>query len=40
MMYAVWQLIEQGFFPSGSKIIAIHTGGLQGLNGLRYRKLI
>jgi 1-aminocyclopropane-1-carboxylate deaminase len=40
MMYAVWQLIEQGFFPSGSKIIAIHTGGLQGLDGLRYRKLI
>jgi 1-aminocyclopropane-1-carboxylate deaminase len=40
MMFALWQLIDQGFFPSGSKIIAIHTGGLQGLNGLRYRKLI
>ena len=40
MMYALWQLIEQDFFPAGSRIIAIHTGGLQGLNGLRYRKLI
>ncbi len=40
MMYALWQLIEQGYFPSGSKIVAIHTGGLQGLDGLRYRQLI
>ncbi|TGE83127.1 1-aminocyclopropane-1-carboxylate deaminase [Pseudoalteromonas sp. KS88] len=40
MMYALWQLIEQGFFASGSKIVAIHTGGLQGLDGLRYRQLI
>ena len=40
MMYALWQLIEQDYFPSGSKIIAVHTGGLQGLNGLKYRGLI
>ncbi|MFY8273765.1 1-aminocyclopropane-1-carboxylate deaminase/D-cysteine desulfhydrase [Pseudoalteromonas sp. SSDWG2] len=40
MMYALWQLIEQGYFPSGSKIIAVHTGGLQGLQGLKYRGLI
>ncbi len=40
MLYAVWQLIEQGYFPSGSRIIAVHTGGLQGLTGLRYRGLI
>ncbi|MEL0641165.1 pyridoxal-phosphate dependent enzyme [Pseudoalteromonas aliena] len=40
MMYALWKLIEQDYFPPGSKIIAIHTGGLQGLNGLKYRGLI
>ena len=40
MMYAIWQLIEQGYFASGSVITAIHTGGLQGLNGLKYRGLI
>ena len=40
MMHALWQLIEQDYFPSGTHIIAIHTGGLQGLDGLRYRQLI
>ncbi|WP_105214904.1 1-aminocyclopropane-1-carboxylate deaminase/D-cysteine desulfhydrase [Pseudoalteromonas sp. T1lg22] len=40
MIYALWQLIEQGYFPGGSHIIAIHTGGLQGKEGLRYRGLI
>ncbi|MBS3797254.1 pyridoxal-phosphate dependent enzyme [Pseudoalteromonas sp. BDTF-M6] len=40
MLYALWQLIEQDYFPSGSHIIAIHTGGLQGKDGLRYRGLI
>ncbi|MGB0948327.1 MAG: 1-aminocyclopropane-1-carboxylate deaminase/D-cysteine desulfhydrase, partial [Pseudoalteromonas marina] len=40
MMYAIWNLIEQDYFPPGSKIIAIHTGGLQGLEGLKYRQLI
>jgi|TARA_Y100001963_G_C6793769_1_gene457299 1-aminocyclopropane-1-carboxylate deaminase len=40
MMYALWQLIEQGFFAPHTHIIAIHTGGLQGLDGLRYRNLI
>ncbi|TMP45601.1 1-aminocyclopropane-1-carboxylate deaminase [Pseudoalteromonas citrea] len=38
--YALWQLIDQGYFPAHSKITFVHTGGLQGLDGLRYRKLI
>lgn len=33
MMYGVFDLISKGFFGKGSTIIAIHTGGLQGLNG-------
>ncbi|MCF6434844.1 pyridoxal-phosphate dependent enzyme [Pseudoalteromonas sp. MMG022] len=40
LFFALWQLIAQDFFPRGSRITAIHTGGLQGLDGLRYRKLI
>nr|WP_234401218.1 pyridoxal-phosphate dependent enzyme [Pseudoalteromonas sp. T1lg23B] len=40
LFFALWQLIEQDFFPRGSRITAIHTGGLQGLDGLRYRQLI
>lgn len=40
MMYALWQLINNDYFAAGSKIIAIHTGGLQGLEGLKYRGLI
>ncbi|RXE95831.1 1-aminocyclopropane-1-carboxylate deaminase/D-cysteine desulfhydrase [Pseudoalteromonas phenolica O-BC30] len=40
MLFAVWQLISQDYFPQGSRITAIHTGGLQGLDGLRYRGLI
>ena len=40
MMYAFYQLIEQGYFPSNTSITLIHTGGLQGLNGLVQRKLV
>ena len=31
MMYGLFDLIQRGFFPKGSKILAIHSGGLQGL---------
>lgn len=33
MMYGIANLAENDFFPVGSKIIAIHTGGLQGIKG-------
>jgi len=43
MMFGVFDLIEKGYFPKGSKILTIHTGGLQGVEGmnlvLRNRKL-
>jgi 1-aminocyclopropane-1-carboxylate deaminase len=38
--YALWRLIDQGYFPAHSSITFVHTGGLQGLDGLRYRQLI
>lgn len=34
MMYGIFDLIEKGYFPKGSKILAIHTGGLQGIKGM------
>ncbi len=43
MMYGIFDLLEKGYFPKGSKILAIHTGGLQGIAGmnliLKQRKL-
>ncbi|MCP3674093.1 MAG: pyridoxal-phosphate dependent enzyme [Gammaproteobacteria bacterium] len=32
-LFAVYQHIAQGKFPSGSRIMMLHTGGLQGLRG-------
>lgn len=37
MMAGIWNLIAQDFFPSGSKILAIHSGGLQGNLGFTAR---
>ena len=34
MLFGIFNLIENGFFPKGSKILAIHTGGLQGIEGM------
>ena len=33
MLYGIYDLISQGCFKSGQKVIAIHTGGLQGNRG-------
>jgi 1-aminocyclopropane-1-carboxylate deaminase/D-cysteine desulfhydrase-like pyridoxal-dependent ACC family enzyme len=37
LMFGVYKLIEDGFFPKGSKILVIHTGGLQGIAGMNKR---
>lgn len=34
MMYGVYDLIKLGYFPEGSKVLVIHTGGLQGNKGM------
>jgi len=34
MMFGILDLINKGYFPEGSKIVAIHTGGLQGIEGM------
>lgn len=33
MLYAIYDLAQQGYFPPGTRIIALHTGGLQGNRG-------
>lgn len=37
MMFGIFDLIEKDFFPKGSKILAIHTGGLQGIAGMNIK---
>jgi 1-aminocyclopropane-1-carboxylate deaminase len=37
MFYGIFDLIQQEYFPAGSRIIAVHTGGLQGNAGVRER---
>ncbi|MDN3666087.1 1-aminocyclopropane-1-carboxylate deaminase/D-cysteine desulfhydrase [Algibacter miyuki] len=34
MMFGIADLIQKNYFPKGSKILAIHTGGLQGISGM------
>jgi 1-aminocyclopropane-1-carboxylate deaminase/D-cysteine desulfhydrase-like pyridoxal-dependent ACC family enzyme len=33
LLFGVFDLAKQGFFPEGSRIVAIHTGGIQGWSG-------
>lgn len=40
MMFGIWELIKKDYFPKGSKILAIHTGGLQGNLGFYERTSI
>ncbi|MBF8150124.1 1-aminocyclopropane-1-carboxylate deaminase/D-cysteine desulfhydrase [Winogradskyella sp. F6397] len=34
MLFGIFDLMARGFFPSDSKLLAIHTGGLQGIAGV------
>ncbi len=34
MLYGIYALARQGFFPRGATIVAVHTGGLQGRSPL------
>jgi len=35
MVYAIEEMIKVGYFKEGSKILSIHSGGLQGNNSLK-----
>ena len=37
MMFGLFNLIKQGYFKPNTKILAVHTGGLQGIKGFNER---
>lgn len=37
MLLGLFELLEGGFFRAGSRIVVVHTGGLQGLRGMQAR---
>ena len=37
MMFGIFDLIQNNYFPPNSKILAIHTGGLQGIIGMNMK---
>lgn len=39
MMYGIFDMIQKGQFSKGSDILAIHTGGLQGIEGMNLKLL-
>ena len=34
MMYGIFDLVDKRYFEPGSQVLAIHTGGMQGLSGM------
>ena len=40
MMFGVYDLIQNGHFSRGTSILTIHTGGLQGWDGMIHRVLV
>lgn len=40
MLFGIYDLIEKNYFSQNSVIVAIHSGGLQGLEGLKQSQLI
>jgi len=37
MLYGLKELISSGYFPEGAQIVAVHTGGIQGIEGFNQR---
>ena len=37
MLFGIQDMINKDYFPKGSKILVIHTGGLQGITGMNSR---
>jgi len=35
MMMGLCELLKRDYFPAGSKIVAVHTGGMQGVRGMQ-----
>ena len=37
MMFGVLDLIRNNYFSKGARILAIHTGGIQGVDGMNLK---
>ncbi len=37
MFFGIFDLLEKGYFEEGSTVVAVHTGGLQGIEGFKAR---
>ena len=37
MLFGIYDLFNKGYFPKDAKVLAIHTGGLQGIKGMNAR---
>lgn len=37
MLFGIYDLFDKGYFPKEAKVLAIHTGGLQGIQGMNAR---
>jgi 1-aminocyclopropane-1-carboxylate deaminase len=37
MVFGVMDLIQKDYFPEHSKILMIHTGGIQGIKGMNIK---
>jgi 1-aminocyclopropane-1-carboxylate deaminase len=35
MLFGIYDLVSKSYFTPGTRILALHTGGLQGLKGLQ-----
>ena len=40
MMFGIYDMLRNGHFKEGTTILAIHTGGLQGWQGMKHRGII
>ena len=40
MIFAIFALASKGYFAPNTKILAIHTGGLQGIKGINKKRII
>lgn len=37
MMFGIFDLVDKGFFKENTRILAVHTGGLQGIQGMNQK---
>ena len=37
MMFGIFEMVDKGYFPENSRILAVHTGGLQGVAGMNIK---